>query len=61
MPHRVPEPIETGEAALPVIGSHSRGPLRRAMPRSVSHWVLQYTRCPVAVLRELDDGENDEL
>jgi nucleotide-binding universal stress UspA family protein len=49
------------DAALLVVGSHGRGPLRRAMLGSVSHRVLQLASCPVAVLRELDDGENDEL
>lgn len=49
------------DAALLVVGSHGRGPLRRTVLGSVSHRVLQQASCPVAVLRELGDGENDEL
>ncbi|SFQ58972.1 Nucleotide-binding universal stress protein, UspA family [Amycolatopsis arida] len=39
-------------AALLVVGSHGRGPLRRALLGSVSHAVLYSAPCPVAVLRE---------
>jgi len=49
------------DAALLVVGSHGRGPVRRTLLGSVSHRVLQQAPCPVAVLRELDDGENDRL
>ncbi|MFI5593939.1 universal stress protein [Amycolatopsis sp. NPDC051758] len=49
------------DAAMLVVGSHGRGPLRRTLLGSVSHRVLQHAPCPVAVLRELDDGDNDRL
>ncbi|GLY42725.1 universal stress protein [Amycolatopsis sp. NBRC 101858] len=44
------------DAALLVVGSHGRGPVRRAVLGSVSHQVLQRAGCPVAVLRELDNS-----
>jgi nucleotide-binding universal stress UspA family protein len=39
------------DATLLVVGSHGRGPLRRALLGSVSHAVLYHAPCPVAVLR----------
>ncbi|MEU0528991.1 universal stress protein [Amycolatopsis tolypomycina] len=48
-------------AALLVVGSHGRGPLRRTVLGSVSHRVLNQAPCPVAILRELDDGDNARL
>lgn len=41
---------EAEEANLLVVGSHGRGPVRRAFLGSVSHAVLNQANCPVAVL-----------
>lgn len=38
-------------ATLLVVGSHGRGPLRRALLGSVSHAMVHHAPCPVAVVR----------
>lgn len=40
-----------GKAALLVIGSHGRGPVRRALLGSVSHAALHDADCPIAIVR----------
>ncbi|WP_235998763.1 universal stress protein [Qaidamihabitans albus] len=44
------------DAGLLVVGSHGRGPARRVLLGSVSHAVLYHAPCPVALLRDLDEG-----
>ncbi|WP_216215407.1 universal stress protein [Amycolatopsis aidingensis] len=45
------------DARLLAVGSHGRGPVRRALLGSVSHAVLHHANCPVAVLRDGEDPE----
>ncbi|WP_167979039.1 universal stress protein [Lentzea indica] len=42
-------------AALLVVGSHGRGPVRRALLGSVSHALVYHAPCSVAVLRRRRD------
>ncbi|RZQ64559.1 universal stress protein [Amycolatopsis suaedae] len=42
-------------AKLLVVGSHGRGPVRRAFLGSVSHALLHHAPCPLAVLRHTDE------
>jgi nucleotide-binding universal stress UspA family protein len=42
---------ESRRAGLLVVGSHGRGPVRRAFLGSVSHAVVRSAPCPVAILR----------
>lgn len=45
---------EAADARLVVVGTHSRGMLRRLALGSVSHDLLLNTRCPIAVVRNVE-------
>ncbi|GAA2793074.1 universal stress protein [Saccharopolyspora taberi] len=48
---------EARNAGLLVVGSHGRGPVRRALLGSVSHTAVNKAPCPVAVLRSPKLGD----
>jgi nucleotide-binding universal stress UspA family protein len=47
----------SADAALLVVGSHRRGPWRRVVLGPISHAVLHYAPCPVAVIRQPDEDQ----